>query len=841
MSIPSAPQCISVLALALAPMAWAQTPPSTKDGMDGAVQGGAMMGGGATPEQVEFFEMKIRPIFEANCVKCHSSKGERLRGGLRIDTRALLIEGGDSGAAIVPGDPDSSLLIRAVRYQDTELQMPPKSQLTAEQVADLERWIRMGAPDPRESEASGEVMVSEPTEVDIEKGKKFWSFVPPTKPEIPAVEDGRWCHGEIDRFVLAKMEEHNVLPVQDADKRTLIRRLTFDLTGLPPTDGEIQLFERDKAKGAYGRLVDRLLASPRFGERWGRHWMDTARFAESSGKERNILYPHAWRYRDWIIKSLNEDKPYDQFLREQLAGDLLPAEDDTDRAWKQIATGFLAVGAKGHNTQGRGQFLVDLADEQIMAVGQGMLGITVHCARCHDHKFDPIPTADYYALAGIFLSTETMFGTERSQGNRHASDLVTLPPGADVPNGPRMTSQQRTFLTTIRDRAAREAGLNADGTPSGAQVDPQRARQARDQIDSIDGVFERFDESGAPTLANRLAMGAREATPMDAPILIRGELDKRGEKVSRGVLQVMTDSDTPRINSGSGRLELAEWVTNPSNALTARVAVNRVWLHLFGKGIVPTPDNFGSSGQAPTHPELLDHLATSFIEDGWSVKRLIRRIVSSHSYQLASKNEPANAKRDPDIAWLWRMPNRRLEGEAIRDAMLSVSGTLDTEPPIGSPVGVFEGGAQVASSRFVSTDMTKRSVFLPQVREQTEEALDVFDFIDTAFVTSDRDETNVPAQALYLMNDPRVVSMAQSMADRLVTECKDDNERVRRGFELAFGRLPTSSEGLAARSFLKDFAKIEQAAGTQPGEMIRLGWTAFCQGLFESAEFRYLD
>ena len=821
---------------------------------DEPMVGGGMMGMEVSAEQLEFFERRIRPILVTKCGSCHSADADRLRGGLKMDSRTMLLEGGDTGAAIVPGDPDASLLIQAVRYTDQDLQMPPRQKLSDEEIADLERWVQMGAPDPRES-ASGQLVEMAPMEVDVEKGRSFWSFVAPTKPEPPEVKDSKWCHSDIDRFLLAKMEERHLDPVADADRRTLIRRASFDLIGLPPTPEQVDAFVKDRSPGAYERLLDRLLASPQFGERWGRHWLDVARYAESSGKDRNIIYPHAWRYRDWVIEAVNADMPYDEFLIQQLAGDLLSADDPTDRAKQQIATGFLAIGPKSHNAMGKAQFAVELVDEQIDATGQAMLGLTIACARCHDHKFDPIPTQDYYAMAGIFMSSETCFGTNLGNQNRHTADLIELPEGAVVPNGARMAAPVRAFIDGALARARETAGLDMDGASSAeragakagatAQQTAFQVRQARATVDSLTELLSRYGDDGTPKASNRLAMGMRESRTGNAQVLVRGELDKRGDVVPRGFVQVLVNEETPVISAGSGRLELAQWITAQTNPLTARVAVNRIWLHLMGRAIVPTPDNFGASGLPPSHPELLDWLAVTFMDEGWSTKRLIKRLMMTHAYQLASRTDGENARSDPLAEFYWRMPDRRLEGEAIRDAMLACAGTLDTEPALGSPVGALEGGTQAGRdgllSQYLATDTQKRSVYLPIIRDMLPEPLDTFDFAQPAFVTSNRAETNVPSQALYLMNDARVAGIARQMADRLLSECDSDTERVERGFELALGRQPTSSERTAARNFLKEFARVEAEQADDMADLARRGWTGYCQALFQSAEFRYLD
>ncbi|MEM9382984.1 MAG: DUF1549 domain-containing protein, partial [Planctomycetota bacterium] len=665
--------------------------------------------GSATEEQVEFFESKIRPVLVESCFSCHSPAAGRIRGDLVMDSRAALLVGGATGPAIVPGDPDASPLIEAVRYDDPLFAMPPKAPLSDEAVRDLERWVAMGAPWPDEGPrvpddamhagvevkdlAGGESL---DREIDLEAGREFWSFQPPARVEPPTPVDAEWAWGEIDLFLRATMEEAGVEPVQDADRRTWLRRVTFDLTGLPPTPEEIAAFEADRSERAHEAVVDRLLASDAYGERFGRHWLDVARYGESSGKETNVAYPHAWRYRDFVIEAMNEDMRFDVFVQKQLAGDLLEYAGEDERAENLVATGYLAIGAKSHNTNDRRQFALDMVDEQIDAVSQGMLGLTLACARCHDHKFDPVPIEDYYALAGIFLSTETRYGTLRGAGNDYPSRLIDLPAGADLPDGPTMDPLIRQLFQRGKERAERRAspdGMSMDGAMDGGDERLARLRQRRSaqQAAILEDLLVRFDERGRPTAANRVAMGAVDGRARNVAVLERGELDRPGDVVERGFPQVLVRGDGPSIDDGSGRLELARWIGSADNPLTARVWVNRVWLHLFGTGIVPTPDNFGAGGQPPSHPELLDWLANELVENDWSTKSIVREIVLSHAYRLDSRSKRDNDALDPDAVTRWRMQDRRLEAESIRDALLAVAGTLESEPPVGSPAGAIEG------------------------------------------------------------------------------------------------------------------------------------------------------
>jgi Protein of unknown function (DUF1553)/Protein of unknown function (DUF1549)/Planctomycete cytochrome C/EF hand len=779
-----------------------------------------------TPEQQEFFEAKIRPVLATQCGKCHASTAEKLRGGLRLDSRETLRLGGDSGPAIVPGNPDLSLLIRAIRYRDDDLRMPPKAKLPDAVIADFEAWIKLGAPDPR----TGPTGVATRSSIDLAKAREFWSFRPPKKSAPPAVERADWTRGDIDRFLLAALESRGLAPVDDADRRRLFRRVTFDLIGLPPTPEELDTFLGDDSSEAFGKVVDRLLASPQFGERWGRHWLDVARFAESSGKT-NFTYPQAWRYRDWAIASFNADKPFDQFVREQIAGDLLPADDDRTRADQIIATGFLALGSKAHDAENRGQFVLDVVDEQIEATTRAFLGLTVACARCHDHKIDPISQRDYYALSGIFRSTQTCSGTLAGVfPNFNASPLIELPPGAGVPPAvPALTVAQRA---TMEDRLAALV-RERDSIPPG-EANRDRLRRANSMIATLRYRL-LIDRPGASPRA--FAMGVRERDEaVDSRLYVRGELDQPGEVVPRGLVPVVCAETSAPIAAGSGRRELADWVASPENPLTARVIVNRVWLHLFGRGLVPTPDNFGAAGQRPTHPELLDTLAVDFMADGWSIKRLIRRIVLSRAYGLDSSHDPHNFDTDPDNALVWRMSKRRLDAEVLRDALLFVSGRLAPEPPVGSAVArTGEGLAFFLRVAGLDASDLHRSVYLPVVRDGVLESLSLFDFADPSLVTGERTTTTGPAQALYFMNSTLVSRQADALAERVRAFGGEDAQQVDRAYRLALARLPTAGERERALSFLRNFAA--RAGSTDPA---RAAWSAFCQALFASAEFRYL-
>jgi hypothetical protein len=777
------------------------------------------------PEQTAFFEKNIRPVLVRECYSCHSAGAEKIRGGLTLDTRDGIRKGGEKGPAVVPGDPKKSLLLQAIKQTDEDFKMPPKKKLGDDVIADFEKWIAMGAPDPRDAPSK-----ITKVEIDIEKGRQFWAFQPPKKTPPPAVKNTAWPKSDIDRFLLAELEAKGLKPVADADARTLVRRLYFDLIGLPPTPEEVEEFVKEhaaKPQAAIEKVVDKLLAAPQFGERWGRHWLDVARYAESSGRSVNFAYPYAWRYRDYVIAAFNKDKPYDQFIREQLAGDLLPAKDDKEKAEFLVATGLLAIGPKAHDERSREQFNLDLADEQIDVTFQAFQALTVACARCHDHKFDPIPQKDYYAVAGIFRSTETCYGTIRVFLNSHPSATVSLPKDAGVPmHLEPLTDERRAALEKqIQDTRTQMSQINATGQNAFLQRIFMQSR-----ISTLQSQLAQYEADGTP---RPLAVGVREGrAPADSRLYVRGERSQPGETVKRGFPQVLT-TQQPNITSGSGRRELADWIASKDNPLTARVMANRVWLHLIGRGLVPTPDNFGANGQPPSHPALLDHLALSFADNGWSVKKLIRSIVLSHAYQLSAQFDEKNFEADPDNVLVWRMPKRRLEAEALRDTMLGLAGRLDLTPPKGSPVA--RGGEGNVGFRGrggpggdpVATD-THRTVYLSIVRDGLPELFTLFDFPDPSLIVGERATTTVPAQSLYLMNNPFVIRQAEALADKLLALDGDDNARLTRAYQLCYSRPPSEKELTSAQQFIESYGSNQSRRST---------WTALCQALFASAEF----
>ena len=918
-----------------------------------------------------FFERKIRPVLVAECYSCHSTEAKKVRGNLLLDSREGLLKGGDSGPSLVPGKPEESLLLEALRHEG--LEMPPEGKLPDAVVADFERWITMGAPDPRSGRAAA-VEVG----IDLEAGRRFWAFRPPRRHEPPAVTDADWPRNEIDRFILAGLEAKGLKPVRDADKATLARRLYYDLVGLPPSPEEVDAFLGDTTPGAYEALVDRLLASPHFGERWGRHWLDVARFGESMTL-RGLVLGVAWRYRDYVIDAFNADLPFDRFVREQVAGDLLPAASLAEERRQRTATTFLALGNTNLEEQDKEQLRMDVVDEQLDTIGKAFLAQTIGCARCHDHKFDPIPASDYYALAGILRNTKTL-------EHANVSKWLELP----LPVEPEQESALREHEAAVaaleaRIKAARgklassgkdsaRGGVIAVGDLGGIVVDDAQAEKVGFWKESqysgsyigagylhddnggkgessltfqpkfpAAGKFEvwlaysagktrsvavpvtifsadgeevvpvdmreappiagrfvslgryNFEKSGqnyvlisnegtkghvtadavlflpvdqadraAASVPYRRAAGAKppakedasagtlpklveelkrlkasgpkrdmiisvaeEAKIGDTRVHLRGSVHTLGEVVPRGFLRVATYGDVPAMpERESGRRELADWLGSPDNPLTARVIVNRVWHWLMGAGLVRTTDNFGTTGETPSHPELLDDMAVRFMEEGWSVKSLVRRIVLSHTYRLSTIEDRRATAVDPENRLFGHANRRRLDAECLRDTILSVSGRLQSD--MGGPT--FPPGL-AADYGYKQTD-TRRSVYAPVFRNALPELFEAFDFADPSMVVGRREASTVAPQALFLMNHPFLLEQSRHAARRLLAEPGlDDPGRIDRAYRLVLGRPPTESElriGLDC---------VGEASPAEAEE----AWAILFQALFASIDFRYAN
>ena len=802
--------------------------------------------------RILFFETKVRPILADNCYNCHSADTNS-QGGLRVDDRNGLVVGGGRGPAIVPGDPDKSLLMQAVRRTHEKLKMPPDEPLNDEQIASLARWITEGAawPTAQVPEALGQ-----PGPEFDRLRQEHWAWQPLHDPTPPSVSDPAWAYDDIDRFLLARLEAENLAHVGDADSLTLMRRLTFDLAGRPPTLAEMDEFVAERAgepagvpSAAVAKRVDQLLGSAEFGERWGRHWLDVARYGESTGSARNIPYVHAWRYRDYVIDAFNADKPYDQFLREQIAGDLLPAKTPRERDELSIATGFLAVGVCDVNQRFKVRFIMDNVDEQIDTVSRAVLGLTVSCARCHDHKFDPILVTDYYALAGIFRSTERCAAVRNKMGG---GGMDYYDSGMLVKLGPAWPDAEIAEKLGRAQAALREARQALDELQE--QVKQQVAgadgeKQLAAAREKVSGLADEVAMLNDPAANGPVAIGAREAKVVgDTEIRIRGEAEQLGPVVPRGFPSVLQIPGARAINTRqSGRLELAAWLTSEQNPLTPRVMANRIWQHLFGAGLVQSVDNFGVTGDAPSHPELLDHLATRFVREGWSVKKLVRAIVLCRAYQLGSEAHEGHRARDPANRLAWRHAPRRLDAEEIRDAMLAAAGELSPGRAQDDPSRSFkvmelrDNGPEAEQLAAYCLASKRRSVYLPLLRGLTPRSLDVFDFAEQGMVTGHRETTVVAPQALYLLNDPFVGQEAQAFAARLLKiESLDDVERIDLAYRLALGRPASVPERERAQNYLREYAAALIQQGDAPGGTRESTWTSFCQAILASAEFRFL-
>ncbi|HAB14245.1 MAG TPA: hypothetical protein DCE47_21385 [Planctomycetaceae bacterium] len=1002
----------------------------------------------AADDNRDLFESRIRPLLIKHCLACHGPKKQE--SGLRLDSRAGWARGGERGTSIVPGKVRDSLLLKAVSHSDPSLKMPPAGKLSTNEIADLTKWVQLGAFDPR-TLATGP---PSPKRMSLEQAQDFWSLQPIASPAIPKVSDPDWRRGPIDAFVRERLQKRGLNPVGVADRRTLIRRATFDLTGLPPTPTEIAAFLKDDSPRAFGTVVKRLLASPAYGERWGRHWLDVARYADTAGDGADYPVREAYKYRDWVIGAFNHDMPFDQFVREQIAGDILArrtATDDPDRYASQVAaTGFLAIGKRyGYKASPDYQYL-DFADV-IDSVGRSLLGLSLGCARCHDHKYDPVSAADYYALYGILQSTRWAFpGGEEQKRPAHFPPMVPPQQVAVLEKAraaelarldTRLSSLKRRRVKLDSDWLAGGVDLGFESQKSGTRpgtpwvcagpieitneaqspfhhvhpqgslgvrigsgkptdglryvfkdglkaipgqlmhftvdfrsvagssekgafrfylgrgvvqslavecsatatrfairngrkwetirriipgtwytlrltIDPAKKTYSgvvgtRDDLvtfqdksvgrgwDGVANCFicdatghvngpacsrdldniglqdEPFAAPGSQTVmlktkvpgaakqkiaiakeiesltgqrqaraaqsAYEVAYGVSEATPVNARIQLRGDPHRLGKETPRRFLEVLGGDQLPANATGSGRLELAGWITRRTNPLTARVFVNRVWRWHFGQGLVSTPSDFGARGERPSHPRLLDWLADRFIASGWSVKSLHRWIMDSHTYQLASDDDDHNLRIDPENRWYWRYARRPLDAESIRDAMLVLGGHLDRSVPQAHPFPpVHTWGFTIHHPFHAIYDSNHRSVYLMVQRNRRHPYLALFDAADPNQSVASRQPTTTPTQALYLMNSPFVHAQAEGLAKRLLSSHRDNETRVRVAFELAHGRLPASPQLKDAIAFVAGYQQKLSKSHVAP-ERNPAAWSALMRVLLTSNAFLYVD
>ncbi len=822
-----------------------------------------------TPGKMAFFEQRIRPLLIERCYGCHS-EAKKINGGLRLDVRRGLMEGGDSGPAISPGKPEESLLIKAVRYQDADLQMPPDGKLAVAELAVLEEWVRMGAPDPRADIVGSEE--SEEADVIRAAALKHWAYQPLQQVAPPAVDGGGWPLGNVDKFILAQLEASGLHPSLDADRYLWLRRVSLDLTGLPPTRNEIQSFIDDRSALAWEHVVDRLLASPNFGERSARPWLDLVGYADQIGSANNVPAEHAWRYRDYVIQAFRDDKPFDEFVREQLAGDLLTAQSTEQRQSQLTATGFLVLGNVNIVESDKLVMEMDLVDQQIEKVGKTFLGMTLNCARCHDHKFDPITLRDYYGLAGIFSSTKSTYKERRGVWSSVTKSPLpetlqqfTQREAALRENAKRVaavTEQRVSAESRLRELAqlVKTARENSTAvTPAEKSLADLEKEQA-ELTKSLGALEQRLWHLKYLEPSTPLAYGVTDAAVIaNAQLQVRGNPHVLGPAVPRGFVEVANHGAPPSIPADqSGRLQLADWLTGPAGALVARVTVNRIWQRLFGRGLVGSVDYFGVRGELPTHPELLDYLAGQFIRDGWSQKRLIRELVLSRTYRQRAEADDSSKSAiaaDPENHLLWRMSPRRLDAEMLRDAVLAVSGEL--KPCAGGPAMAPEfmenvGGLNPTDVNPISFSLSKfrddqpslRTIYLPVVRSSEQqgpaEVLNFFDFAQPARLAGDRPTTTVAAQALYLLNGPLLKDASRNLATELLadTTLATDDVRCWALYLRTIGRPPTTEECIAAQEFAGN-PDASTASLESGGTDRSAAWSRLVHALLTSNDFLF--
>jgi mono/diheme cytochrome c family protein len=916
-----------------------------------------------TGAQEEFFEKKVRPIFAANCQRCHNAKLKV--AGLDLTTAEAFQRGGDSGPVISKEKPEESRLLKVIGYGG-EVKMPPSGKLKDHEIAALTEWVKMGAPWPGgvPPVASESRPKSPNARSFTEEEKGFWAYQPVKEVAPPQVKDEAWAQSPIDRFVLRKLEEKNLKPAPPADKLTLLRRATFDLTGLPPTETEMRDFLADVSPDAFNKVVERLLASPRYGEHWGRHWLDVARYADSTGNDEDHRYPHAWKYRDYAIESFNNDLPYDQFIREQVAGDLLPAKDGGEVNRRGIiATGFLALGPKAIAQQDKKKMLYDVYDEQVDVTTKAFLGLTVSCARCHDHKFDPILTKDYYAMIGMFASTRSFINPEshvsvvlekplvpREEFERHkaarrehqakelrvriaieeivdevkesavnessrrlADNFVAarkvyqdgapladvasranlneeslrrwvdfLKPGDDVrgyldewnnatPDKLAATARgyqerfQKRFAEweekigkwraeyrkalaenkPLPDKPKFEAGddrffndVYFEGGPFVPGGKEQR-RFSSEQWSRLTALRKEQEELKKSAPAEpEMACAIEDGDSVEQKVFIRGDYNNPGEAAPRSFPAILARYDTKPSFAGSGRLQLAEWLTQPGHPLTTRVMVNRIWQWHFGEGLVRTPDNFGKTGDRPTHPELLNHLAAQFVKNGWSIKAMHRMIMLSNAYRMSSVNPNVAEDADQDDRLLTRFNRRRLSVEEMRDGLLAIDGTLDLTMGGTLQTGRGTDGENNQARLSLNPEKLKRrTVYLPLRRANLPTLLNLFDFGDATTASGKRQLTNVATQALFWLNSEFLNERAQDVAKSLLDRNDmSDVARIETAYARVLNRRPDKDEIDQALNYVAGF-KLK-FAGEKADQK---AWQSLCRVLMSSNDFVYVD
>ena len=819
-------------------------------------------------EGIDFFEQKIRPVLVDRCYSCHSANAaakKNLKGGLLLDTRETLRMGGESGPAIIPGKPRESLLIAAIRHES--LEMPPKEKLSAQVIADFEKWVQIGAPDPRDE------LVATTTGIDIAAARRSWTYQTPKLPPEPTTANNKWPRSMIDRLLLANLESNHLTPAPPANKRTLIRRAAYDLLGLPPTADEITAFLSDDSPNAFARAVDQMLRSPDFGIRWARHWLDNVRYAQDDptcAANDNGTFSIG-PYRDWVVKSFNQDLPYDQFIRLQVAGDLIPMEDpELINADGLTATGIwgLAHLIEGNDKE---KVIADFVDEQLDVLGRTFLGLTISCSRCHDHKFDPISQEDYYALSGVFYSSHifTFKGksartrhriqqravstkTEQDQltedekqlanieaqiaplEKKHSKALELIKIRRDLEEQLKLKEKagddKSEFDKRISELREKESELTADQEKNGWDENPDELKEHAKLVTRRDEFNEKVSRFPLRMIIKEGPVpGSRHKTMGDMPIFIRGDHLTPGEIVTRAIPSVFATGNDDFEITGSGRLELANWLTQPDHPLTARVMANRIWQHLFGRGIVATPSNFGRLGQPPTHPELLDYLAVRLVESGWSVKSLIREIMTSQAYQQASITTPDNLSRDPNNEWFGRMNRKRLDAEALMDT-LAVHNKVVKRSDLTAPAWKL-----VLSGRMLFNEFS---------RDKPPTTSDLFDGANPDLLVPARVDSTSAPQALFMLNNDIVLGTANTLATTITAGSQRRRQRISMLYQQLFGRPASLVEYRLAADLLRISTETRQQLATSDQsdvDVITGPWEDLCVALLCNNEFLYID
>lgn len=839
----------------------------------------------AADDDTAFFEAKVLPVLQKRCFECHSHEN-KIKGGLALDSRSGWQQGGDNGPAVIPGDLEKSLMIKAVRYADADFEMPPKGKLPAEEIAVLEAWVKQGAADPRVTKTS-----TNRKGIDVNAGRKFWAFQPVSDPAPPEVKDKSWPLDPMDRFVRAKQEQSAVSPVGDADRYSWLRRVSLDLTGIPPTPEEISEFVNDNALNACEKVVDRLLGSRAYGERWARHWLDLTGYADMMGTSNNVFAEHAWRYRDYVIAAFHSDKPFDEFVREQIAGDLMPAKSTEDHAENIIATGFLMIGDVEIVNPDKAKMEADHIDSQVIKIGQTFLGMTLGCVRCHDHKFDPVGLEDYYGIAGMLRSSPSthkmpdmgVWSTLNATVLPETPEQIAAREKLEEETAQRiakLSTDQKTLTAEKADLAKQLAAIpnaaptapqatqagqanpvsgSAGNAPKEAANEPQdptsTAKDAltnrRNEIDTqLKKIAEeiRHAEFFRDKRPKAFAMSDGPARA-DMPVYVRGNpYAPAAGLVPRGAVRVASWEPFPSIPTGqSGRAQLANWLADRRNPLTARVTVNRIWQKLFGEGLVRSVDYFGVRGEAPTHPELLDHLATRFMSAGWSQKSLLRSLVLSRTYRLSGANDAASLKIDPENKLFWRMNRQRLDAEALRDSMLAISGELTRES--SGPALVLENPENCGALALKGVNPPNythkvpragqefvRTVYLPVLRNNfagPDRVRNFFDFVNPAQISGQRPQTVVPTQALFLLNNDLLRKRSATLAKRVTETTRDRNACIEEVWLRTLGRPVTQEERAEAAAFLE---KVGAASTPSPAKDFA-AFTELCHGLLASNQF----